>query len=271
MVNSIRDGAEVMQRATTEVVSRTVELERTTQQQSARLEETASTIEELSGTVKANADTGKAVDASAVETAELAREGGGAMRVVAEAMTVARGNAGRIGDITELIDELAFQTNLLAINASVEAARAGEHGRGFAVVAGEVRQLALRSATAAKEIKTLVGETTSSILESASASERALALIEKVATASQALAALVRNITSATVEQAQAIAQASGTVNQMDHATQQNAALVQQTAGAARGLSAEVSRLVEAVAQFRLSQAGFEPLPSVAPRPQLRA
>jgi methyl-accepting chemotaxis protein len=169
MVSTIRHGSDVMLGAMNQVLGGNVEVERSAQQQVARLEETASTIEELSSTVKTNADTAKLVDTRAHETAALATTGGDAMRIVATAMNAARSNAKRIGDVTEIIDEISFQTNLLALNASVESARAGEHGRGFAVVANEVRQLALKSAQSAKEIKALVRETNQSILESAQA------------------------------------------------------------------------------------------------------
>jgi methyl-accepting chemotaxis protein len=266
MVATIRHGSDVMLGAMGQVVGGNAEVERSAQQQVARLEETASTIEELSATVKTNAQTAQLVDTRARETATLASTGGEAMRSVAAAMATARANSKRIGDVTELIDEISFQTNLLALNASVESARAGEHGRGFAVVAAEVRQLALKSAASAKEIKQLVRETNQSIIESATASEEAGAVVAKVVVAAEGLASLVSDITRATQEQSQALAQASSAVSDIDRANQQNVSAVGRTAEAARGLSSEAQHLVDAVAQFHLAE-GFVALPSAEAQP----
>ncbi len=259
MVAAIRRGAETMRGTMKDVLGGNVAVERAAQDQVARLEETSSTIEELSSTVKANAETARTVDARARDTADLASTGGQAMHRVAEAMKTARANAGRIGEMSDLIDELAFQTNLLAINASVEAARAGDQGRGFAVVANEVRTLALKSATAAKEIKGLVRDTTASIQESAHAADGAEVVVAQVVTAAQGLASLVSDITSATREQA--LSQASTAVTDIDRSTQQSVSVVGRTAEAARGLSGEAQSLIDAVSQFHLAP-GFEPLES---------
>lgn len=250
MVSAIRHGSEVMKGTMGQVLEGNVTVERTTQAQVARLEEAASTIEELSRTVQANANTAEEVDARAHDTARLAGEGGEAMALVNERMREVRQHAKRIGEITELIDEISFQTNLLAINASVESARAGEQGRGFDVVATEVRALALRSTQAAREIKTLVRDTTQSITESAVASEGASAAVNQVLAAANNLSQLVTTISRATHEQAEALSQASSAVSDIDRSTQENVAMVGQTAKAARGLSGEAQSLVEAVAQF---------------------
>jgi methyl-accepting chemotaxis protein len=261
MVSAIRHGAETMRGTMKDVLGGNVAVERAAQDQVARLEETSSTIEELSSTVKANAETARTVDARARDTAELAATGGEAMHRVTEAMKTARSHAGRIGEMSDLIDELAFQTNLLAINASVEAARAGDQGRGFAVVANEVRTLALKSASAAKEIKTLVRDTTVSIQDSAQAADGAGQVVAQVVSAAQGLASLVSDITNATREQAQALSQASSAVTDIDRSTQQSVSVVGRTAEAARGLSGEAQSLIDAVSQFHLAP-GFEALES---------
>lgn len=254
MVMAIRRGSEVMRGTMGQVVGTNEEVERRTQAQMVRLEEAASTIEELSTTVRQNAHTARKVDERARQAADIARSGGEAMtRMLAVLERVTTATA-RIGVVTEVIDDMAFQTNILALNANVEAARAGEHGRGFAVVAAEVRSLALQSASSAREIKKLVADTTIEVQRTAEEARGAGQSVGSVVTASNELAMLVAEITTATEQQAQSLDLASSAVSDIDQATQQNVTVVGKAATAARGLSAEAQSLTDAVSQFHFDQ-----------------
>jgi methyl-accepting chemotaxis protein len=209
----------------------------------------------MTGTVKSNADTARTASQMAGSARDVATQGGEVVARVVQTMGDISAASQRIADITGVIDGIAFQTNLLALNAAVEAARAGEQGRGFAVVAGEVRNLAQRSAQAAKEIKSLIGDSTQKVEAGSKLVADAGTTMNDIVSRVRRVDDLLGEITSATTEQTQGIAQVSGAVNQLDQVTQQNAALVEESAAAADSLSQQAQRLVDAVAVFRLRHA----------------
>jgi methyl-accepting chemotaxis protein len=247
MMGEIRDFSMLIRTASSEIATGNEDLAKRTEAQAANLEETAASMEELTSTVKANA-------ASAAEAKQLATnvasEADGADHVVHDVMSSMaeiETSSRKIADIIGLIDGIAFQTNILALNAAVEAARAGDQGRGFAVVASEVRALAQRSAVAAKEIKGLIEQATTSVHEGSNRARHAGEVMAGIVKQVQTVATLMQDIASATIEQASGIEQVSTTVVQMDKATQQNAALVEEAAAAARSLDDQVDGLLSIV------------------------
>ncbi|WP_298212984.1 methyl-accepting chemotaxis protein [Acidovorax sp.] len=253
IVGNVRHNAEGVATASTEIASGNNDLSARTEQQASALQETAASMEELGSTVRQNADNARQANQLAMSASTVAQQGGDVVAEVVDTMRGINDSSKKIADIISVIDGIAFQTNILALNAAVEAARAGEQGRGFAVVASEVRNLAQRSASAAKEIKGLIGTSVERV-------ERGTALVDKAgATMSEVVASIRRvtdimgEISAASGEQSSGVSQVGEAITQMDHATQQNAALVEQSAAAADSLKTQAGQLVDAVAVFRLS------------------
>jgi methyl-accepting chemotaxis protein len=209
-------------------------------------------MEELASTVKQNADAAREASKLAGSVSITATKGGATVAQAVETMTKITDSSKRIAEIISVIDGIAFQTNILALNAAVEAARAGEQGRGFAVVATEVRSLAGRSATAAKDIKKLIDDSVAQVTEGTAQVNSAGAQMAEVVSSVQKVASLMQEISVASDEQASGVAQVGEAVNQMDQATQQNAALVEQMAAAASGLKNQAEDTVQLVSTFRL-------------------
>ncbi len=257
VVANVRSGSESVATASAEIAQGNHDLSARTEQQASALEETAASMEELSSTVKQNAESAKQANQLAASASAVAVEGGEVVAQVVETMKGINESSRKISDIISVIDGIAFQTNILALNAAVEAARAGEQGRGFAVVASEVRNLAGRSADAAKEIKSLINASVTRV-------EQGTVLVDKAGAKMNETVASIRNvtdimgeITNASREQASGVAQVGEAVSSMDQGTQQNAALVEQMAAAASTMSEQASALVQVVATFRLA-AGAE-------------
>ncbi|RDS86129.1 methyl-accepting chemotaxis protein [Dyella psychrodurans] len=223
-----------------------------TQQQATSLQQASTTLGQLAAAVRQNASNTLQADALASEARADAMLGSEKVSQVASTMDVVSENANRIADIVNIIEGIAFQTNILALNAAVEAARAGEHGKGFAVVATEVRSLALRSAQSAKEIKTLIEASSESVLSGAHQVLEASTAMNQIVNSVERVTATVRRIAVATSEQSEAIAHVSQVVADLDKATQQNASLVQRTASAAGALEGDAGRLVKAVSVFQI-------------------
>jgi methyl-accepting chemotaxis protein len=212
-------------------------------------------MEQLSSTVRQNADNARQANQLAVGASEVAAKGGAVVGEVVETMKGINDSSRQISDIIGVIDGISFQTNILALNAAVEAARAGEQGRGFAVVAGEVRNLAQRSAEAAKEIKGLIGASVERVGKGTALVDEAGARMTEIVASIQRVTDIMGEISAASHEQSDGVAQVGNAVTQMDQATQQNAALVEESAAAAASLKGQAERLVQAVAVFRLSAA----------------
>ncbi|HEV6967167.1 methyl-accepting chemotaxis protein [Roseateles sp.] len=252
VVGSVRENANGVATASSEIAMGSNDLSSRTEQQASALQQTAASMEELSATVKLNADNAGAADQLAHDATTVARQGG---EVVGEAVQRMRGieeSSRRIADIIGTIDAIAFQTNILALNAAVEAARAGEQGRGFAVVAGEVRMLAQRSAEAAREIKSLIGDSVERVEQGSALVNRAGETMAQVVEAIGRVAGIVREISSASREQSTGVSQVGQAITQMDQATQQNAALVEESAAAAESLKQQADELVKLVSTFRV-------------------
>ncbi|KAB2970605.1 methyl-accepting chemotaxis protein [Zoogloea sp.] len=252
LVASLQGTARSIDTAAREIASGNADLSRRTEEQASSLEQTASSMEELNATVKQNADNAQRANTLADQSFAVVNQGGEAVKRVVDTMADIQDSSRKISDIIGVIDGIAFQTNILALNAAVEAARAGEQGRGFAVVANEVRQLAQRSALAAREIKELIVISGQKVAGGAGLANEAGAAMEEVVTAFRQVAGLVTEISSASQEQSLGISQVSVAVARMDQVTQQNAALVEEAAAAAESLEDQARGLVESVAVFRL-------------------
>nr|WP_310735063.1 methyl-accepting chemotaxis protein [Azohydromonas aeria] len=255
-VGEVRRNAEGVATASAQIAQGNQDLSQRTEQQASALQETASAMEELASTVRHNADNASQADQLAQGASAVAMSGGGVVSQVVDTMRGIEESSKRIADIIGTIDGIAFQTNILALNAAVEAARAGEQGRGFAVVAGEVRALAQRSAEAAKEIKTLIGDSVQRVEQGSALADQAGQTMKEVVTSVQRVTDLMGEINSASAEQSKGVAQVGEAVTQMDQATQQNAALVEESAAAADSLKTQAQRLLEAVSVFRTEPAG---------------
>jgi methyl-accepting chemotaxis protein len=254
-LTEVRRGVETISTASAEIAQGSADLSRRAELQASSLQETAASMEEIAGTVRLSAESARQASELAGSARSAATAGGEVMGEMTRTMQSIADSSQRIGTITGVIDGLAFQTNILALNAAVEAARAGEHGRGFAVVAAEVRQLAHRSAEAAREIKQMIAASTERVGTGGSLATAAGERIEGIVTQVQHMAVLVGEIASATREQTQGIGQVNVAVSQMDQGTQQNSALAEQSAAAAESLRVQAQRLADAVARFRLEAA----------------
>ena len=232
------------------------DLSNRTEQQAAALEETAATMDQLTATVRGNTDSTVQAVALSGGAGTIAARGGDVMKQVVHTMTGIDHSSKKIADIIGVIDGIAFQTNILALNAAVEAARAGEQGRGFAVVAGEVRSLAQRYATAAREIKALIGSSVSQVSAGSGLVETAGQTMGEIVAAIDRVNQLMSEIRVATQEQTHGINQVGQAVGEMDRATQQNAALVEQSAAAAESLNQQAQVLMSTVSRFKLG-AGY--------------
>jgi methyl-accepting chemotaxis protein len=252
-VSTVRSSTEAIATASSQVAAGNMDLSSRTEQQAGSLEETASSMEELTSTVKQNADNARQANTLADTASGVAARGGQVIQEVVQTMEQIHAASGKIVDIISVIDGIAFQTNILALNAAVEAARAGEQGRGFAVVAGEVRNLAQRSAAAAREIKGLIGDSSERVEAGSRLVKDAGATMEEIVTSVRHVADILNEISSASQEQSAGIQQVNEAVTQMDGATQQNAALVEEAAAASQSLQEQAGRLTEAVAVFKLA------------------
>jgi len=261
-VVTVRRGTDLIATAATEVAQGSQDLSSRTEQQASALEQTASSMEQLASTVKQNTDNARQANTLAGTASEVAARGGEVIARVVGTMDEIRSSAGRIGDITSVIDGIAFQTNILALNAAVEAARAGEQGRGFAVVASEVRALAQRSAAAAREIKELIGESTTKVEAGSQLVGEAGATMTEIVDSVRRVTDIMAEISAASVEQSAGIEQINRAVVEMDAVTQQNAALVEQAAAASESMREEARRLAEAVAVFTVDAQGAAAVPA---------
>ncbi|MCU6183689.1 Tar ligand binding domain-containing protein [Citrobacter cronae] len=252
-VSTIRSGSDNIWRGATEISTGNNDLSSRTEEQAAALEETAASMEQLTATVKLNAENAREASQLADTATETAGKGSSLVSEVVETMDGIAASSKQIAEITSVINSIAFQTNILALNAAVEAARAGEQGRGFAVVAGEVRNLASRSAGAAKEIETLIGESSRRVDQGARLVKETGLTMEAILRGATEVTTIMKQIASASEEQNKGISQVSVAITQMDSVTQQNAALVEQVSAAAVALERQTEDLQRSVQQFRLS------------------
>ena len=262
MLGQIRLAADTIYTAASEISAGNTDLSSRTEEQASSLEETASSMEELTSTVKLNADNARQANSLAVNASEVAVAGGTVVSQVVETMSSINESARKIADILGVIDGIAFQTNILALNAAVEAARAGEQGRGFAVVAGEVRNLAQRSAAAAKEIKTLISDSVDKVNNGNVLVAQAGKTMSEIVTSIKRVTDIMAEIAAASAEQSTGIEEISGAVSQMDEMTQQNAALVEEAAASAESLLEQASEMTQAVAVFKIDQDHDQPVRS---------
>jgi methyl-accepting chemotaxis protein len=252
IVGEVRSGTDAIATASGEIASGNLDLSSRTEQQASALEETASSMEELTSTVKQNADNARQANVLAGSASEVAVKGGQVVSQVVSTMGKINESARKIVDIIGVIDGIAFQTNILALNAAVEAARAGEQGRGFAVVASEVRNLAQRSAAAAKEIKVLIGDSVAAVDTGSKLVNQAGATMDDIVASVARVTDIMSEITAASHEQEAGIEQINQAIGEMDAVTQQNAALVEEAAAAAGSLREQAGNLAQAVSVFKL-------------------
>lgn len=258
IVGEVRAGTDSISDASRQIASGNMDLSSRTETQASSLEETASSMEELTSTVKQNADNANQARGLAVTASEVALRGGAEVSQVVATMGSINASSKKIVDIIGVIDGIAFQTNILALNAAVEAARAGEQGRGFAVVASEVRNLAQRSAGAAKEIKALIGDSVEKVDAGTKLVNQAGATMDEVVASVKRVSDIISEIAAASQEQTSGIDQINQAIIQMDHVTQQNAALVEEAAAAAESMQNQTESLSQVVSVFKLSDSAFQ-------------
>ncbi len=259
IVGQVRNGTETITTASTEIAAGNMDLSSRTEQQASSLQQTASSMDELTSTVRFNAENAHKARELARTAADTAVQGGAVVGDVVRTMDAISASSGRIVDIIGVIDSIAFQTNILSLNAAVEAARAGEQGRGFAVVASEVRALAQRSHTAAKEIAALIFDSAQQVQTGSALVGRAGDTMQEVVAAIQQVTDIMNRIADASAQQQTGIEQVNQAITQMDQVTQQNAALVEEAAAAAEAMQEQSSRLADAVAVFRVALDGGQP------------
>ncbi len=253
IVRNVRNGTDTITTASAEIAAGNLDLSSRTEEQASSLEETASSMEELTSTVRQNAENAGQANQMAINASEVAQRGGAVVSEVIQTMGQINDSARKIVDIIGVIDGIAFQTNILALNAAVEAARAGEQGRGFAVVATEVRSLAQRSAAAAKEIKTLIGDSVDKVESGSTLVQQAGVTMDEVVNSVRRVTDIIAEISAASQEQSAGIEQVNQAITQMDQVTQQNAALVEQAAAAADSLQEQAGHLSGIVSVFRVA------------------
>ncbi|ACX85974.1 methyl-accepting chemotaxis protein [Pectobacterium parmentieri] len=267
IVEQVRESSESIATGASQIAAGSTDLSQRTEEQAANLQQTAASMEEMSQTVRQNSDTVRNAAQLAQATSNTAAKGGEAVNNIVITMKEITDSSQKIGDIISVIDGIAFQTNILALNAAVEAARAGEQGRGFAVVAGEVRSLAQRSATAAKEIKELIGHSVKKVETGSALVSDAGTTIEELVRQARHVADLINEIGVTTQEQESGVSQIHDAVNQLDQVTQQNAALVEQSASAADSLSDQAAHLVELMKVFVVEGGSSQHVASPLKRP----
>ena len=262
ILHTVKASGETINTAASEISTGNNDLSQRTEQQASSLEETAASMEQIASTVKQNAENAKQARVMTSQAADIAARGGEVFGKVVTTMSEITESSSRIEEIISVIDSIAFQTNILALNAAVEAARAGEQGRGFAVVAGEVRNLAQRSATAAKEIKQLIADSAEKVTNGSQYVDQANGTMNEIVSAIQQVADLISEISNASLEQSTGIVQINQAVMQMDEVTQQNAALVEEAAAAAMSLVDQASQLNDTVSQYKLQADTQRAMPS---------
>jgi len=269
LVAQVRSGTDLIATASAEIASGNQDLSSRTEEQASSLEETASSMEELTSTVKQNADNARQANQLAQSASGIATRGGEVVGQVVGTMASINESSRKIEDIISVIDGIAFQTNILALNAAVEASRAGEQGRGFAVVAGEVRNLAHRSAAAAKDIKQLISDSVQKVEAGSELVNQAGTTMSEIVTSITRVTDIMAEISSASNEQSDGIEQVNTAITQMDQVTQQNAALVEESAAAAESLQNQAAQLSDVVSVFKIHAASTRA--AVAPTPARRA
>ena len=259
IVTDVRGGTQAIATASRQIASGNLDLLARTEQQASSLEETASSMEELTSTVQQNAQNASEANGLAASASAVASKGGAVVAQVVDTMGSINDSSRKIVDIIGVIDGIAFQTNILALNAAVEAARAGEQGRGFAVVATEVRNLAQRSAGAAREIKALINDSVAQVESGARLVDEAGHTMREIVDSVHKVSSIVGHISAASDEQRAGIEQVNQAISEMDQVTQQNAALVEEAAAAAESMQEQAARLADAVSVFRTAQVDAAP------------
>ena len=266
LVGDVASGARVVADTSQQIAQGNLDLSQRTEEQACTLEQTASSMEELTSTVMQNAESAKQASQLAMGASEVARKGGQAVDHVVNTMTAISESSRKIADIIAVIDSIAFQTNILALNASVEAARAGEQGRGFAVVAAEVRNLAQRSAGAAREIKALIGDSVEKVEAGTRLADAAGKTMNEIVDSVKRVTDLIAEIAAASQEQSSGIGQVNMAVTQMEQVVQQNASLVEEATAATESMKDQAATLLQSVSRFKLDDEHAGPYANVHPR-----